>query len=263
MSLAETAVHPTAVIYPGAELGQGVEVGPYCIVESGAEIADGCRLLPHAQVLGRVIMGENCVVGSSSVIGGEPQDTSYGGERTKVILGENCRLYDHVTVHRATGEGETRLGEGVLMMAGSHIGHNASVEQGVVLVNSAAVGGHATVGEKALLSQGSAIHQFGVVGRLSLLGGACMATKDVPPFSVVTGSYPVRWRGVNTIGLKRAGISSEDRTAIRRALHAIFHKGESTQKVAGDYLDNPCTLVAELATFILNTPRGICAGPRS
>ncbi len=263
MNLAETAVHPTAVIYPGAELGQGVEVGPYCIVESGAEIADGCRLLPHAQILGRVILGEHCVVGSSSVIGGEPQDESYVGERTKVILGARCRLYDHVTVHRATGEGETRLGEGVLMMAGSHVGHNSTVGQGVILVNGAAVAGHATVGEKALLSQGSAVHQFGVVGRLSLLGGACMATKDVPPFSVVTGSYPVRWRGVNAIGLKRAGISSEDRTAIRHALHAIFHKSNSTVEAARGYLDDPCELVVELANFILNTPRGICAGPKS
>jgi len=261
MTLAETAIHPTAVVYPGADLGCGVEIGPYCVVESGAELADGCRLLPHAQILGRTILGKGCWVGSGSVIGGEPQDKSYDGELTKVVIGPGCRFHEHVTVQRATEGGETWLGADVMMMAGSHVGHNARLEQGVILVNGAAVGGHATVGENAILSQGSALHQFGRIGRLSLLGGGAMATRDIPPFSIAVGAYPIRWKAPNSIGLERAGIGSAERDAIRKALKLAFGGDSTPQKIAPQLVTSEFPLVQEIAHFILDSPRGLCAGP--
>jgi len=267
-AVSETAaapvVHPTAVVQPGAELGAGVEIGPYCVVEAGAELADGVRLLAHVHLLGRVEIGRKTVIRSGSVIGGDPQDTKYGGERTRVRIGAGCSLHEHVTVHRAVGEGnETVVGDGVTMMVSTHVGHNARLGDGCTLVNCASLAGHSEVGEHAILSAYSAIHQFGKIGRLAMLAGASMATKDVPPFSIATGSYPIRWRSPNTIGLRRAGFAPEERDALRRSLHRMFAEGESSKQVAESLQDSPHPSVRELAEFVLGSKRGVCAGPES
>jgi len=150
----------------------------------------------------------------------------------------------------------------VMLMAGSHVGHNCRLENNVILVNGAMLGGHAHVGERAFLSSGAAVHQFGRVGRLSLVGGACMVTKDVPPFSICVGSYPVRWRAPNTIGLRRAGLAPEQRTAIRHALASLFRSGESRAQTAQSLLASPCPEVVEIARFVLESKRGMCSGLR-
>jgi UDP-N-acetylglucosamine acyltransferase len=261
METQETTVHPTAVVLPGAELGSGVEVGPYCIIEPGVEVGDGCKLSPHVHLLGKTTIGTNGRIGSGSVVGGEPQDKAYRGEPTQVIIGADCRLHEHVTIHRATKEGSTVLGNDVMMMAGAHVGHNAIIENGVIMVNNSSVGGYAMIGEHAFLSQGSAVHQFGKIGRLTLLGGCCMATKDVPPFSIAVGSYPVRWRAPNSVGLKRSGFSAEERSAIRKALFAMFKHSDGPLAAAEDLVYSSLPPVAELARFVMDSPRGLCAGP--
>ena len=177
-------------------------------------------------------------------------------------IGSQCIFHEHVTVHRATQPGTTRIGNGVMMMTGSHVGHNATVEDHVVMVNQSAVAGHARVGERAFLSMGSAVHQFGQVGRLTLVGGGCMVTQDAPPFSIVVGNYPVVWRGPNAVGLKRAGFSDETRSAIRRALFAIFKHPDGAQAGASALLDHVVPEVLELARFVLDSPRGVCAASR-
>lgn len=256
-----TVVHPTAVVMPGAELGAGVEVGPYCVIEPGAEIGAGCKLAAHVHVLGRTFIGAETVIGTGSVIGGPPQDGKYKGERTIARLGPRCRLFEHVTVHRATGEGETVVGEGVMMMANSHVGHNARLDDFAILVNNAALAGHSHVGARAFLSAGSAVHQFTRVGRLTLVGGATMVTKDAPPFSIVTGSYPVRWRAMNTIGLRRAGFAPDERSAVRAALARLFRSGASPRAAAAELEHHAVAAVAELAAFVLASKRGMVAGP--
>ncbi len=255
-------IHPTAVIHPGAEIGPGSEIGPFCVVEPGVEIGRGCRLQANVHLLGRTILGDGCVVGSGTVLGGEPQDTAYAGERTLVRIGEGCRFHEHVTVHRATGEGnETVLGERVLMMAGSHAGHNVVVENDAILVNHCVLGGHVRVGDHAYLSGFTGVHQFSRIGRLSLAAGGSIVTCDVPPFAIVTGSYPLRFRAPNTIGMRRAGFSSEERSAVRRAFARIFAPGGSIAGAARDLAQSPVPAVAELGRFILESRRGICAPP--
>lgn len=262
METAETAVHPTAVVMPGAELGVGVEVGPFCVVEPGVEVGDRCRLNPFVHLLGRTTIGAETRIGSHTVLGSEPQDKAYAGERTTVEIGEACQIHEHVTVHRATKEGTTRIGNRVMMMAGSHVGHNAVVGDDVVMVNQSAVAGHARVGERAFLSMGSAVHQFGQIGRLTLVGGGCMVTQDAPPFSIVVGNYPVVWRGPNSVGLKRAGFDDATRSAIRRALFAIFKHPDGTLSGAEAHLDHEVPEVVEVARFVLDSPRGVCAAAR-
>ena len=262
METKETAVHPTAVVMPGAELGQGVEVGPYVVIEPGVVVGDRCRIHPFARLCGRTQIGVETTVGSGSVLGSDPQDKAYTGESTSVEIGSQCILHEYVTIHRATEEGVTRVGNGVVMMTGSHVGHNATVEDQVVMVNQSAVAGHARVGERAFLSMGSAVHQFGQIGRLTLIGGGCMVTQDAPPFSIVVGNYPVVWRGPNAVGLKRAGFSDEKRSAIRHALFAIFRHSDGTQAGASALLDHKVPEVLELVRFVLDSPRGVCTASR-
>jgi UDP-N-acetylglucosamine acyltransferase len=257
----ETVVHPSAVVLPGVELGTGVEVGPYSILEPGVVVGDGCRIGPHVHLLGRTEVGPGCVLRSGVVLGGEPQDDKYQGERTLVRIGADCQFHEHATVHRATGEdGETVLGDGVRMMAGSHIGHNCRVGDRVVMVNGAALGGHGEVGERTIFSGNSALHQFTRVGRLCMVAGGTMVTRDVPPFSIVTGAHPVRWRGVNKVGLMRFGFGPDARNAIRRALRRLFSPGADVRPIAEDLSQAPEDAVREIAAFVLSSPRGLCAG---
>jgi UDP-N-acetylglucosamine acyltransferase len=257
-------IHPTAVVDPRAELGRDVEIGPYCVVDAGAVIGDGCRLDAHVRVFGCVSIGPGTSIRTASVLGGEPQDVKYRGESTRVVIGARGRIHEHVTVHRGTGEGTgTVIGDDVMLMATSHVGHNCRVGNNVTLVNGSMLGGHADIGERVIVSGNAAVHQFCRVGRLALVGGGCMVTKDAPPFSIVVGSYPVRWRATNTVGMRRAGIASAQRTAIRQALARLFRSGESPAQVAREELSqSPVAEVAEIARFVLKSKRGICAGLR-
>jgi UDP-N-acetylglucosamine acyltransferase len=256
-------IHPTAVVDSRAVLGQDVEIGAYCVVEAGARLGDGCKLWPHVHVFGCASIGAGTTIRTASVIGGEPQDVKYKDDPSRVVIGGGCRIHEHVTVHRGTGANtETVLGDGVMLMASSHVGHNCRVEANAILVNSAMLGGHVHVGERAFISGGAAVHQFCRVGRLTLVGGGAMVTKDAPPFSIVSGSYPVRWRAPNTIGLRRAGFTSEQRTAIRHALSRIFRSGESPLRVAHELSKSPVPEVVEVARAVIDSKRGICAGLR-
>lgn len=256
-------IHPTAVVDPRAELGSDVEIGAYCVVEAGARLGDSCKLGPHVHIFGCVTIGPGTTIRTASVIGGEPQDVKYKNDPSRVVIGASCRIHEHVTVHRGTGANtETVIGDEVMLMTGSHVGHNSRVEKNAILVNNSMLAGHVVVRERAFISGGAAVHQFCTVGRLTLVGGGCMVTKDAPPFSIVSGSYPVRWRAPNTIGLRRAGFTSEQRTAIRHALARIFRSGESPMRVAHELSKSPVPEVIEIARAVLDSKRGICAGQR-
>lgn len=255
-------IHPTAVVDPSAKIGFGVEIGPYCVIDAGAALGDAVKLGAFVRIHGCVTIGPGTSIRDHSVIGGEPQDTKYKDDPSRVVIGAGCRIHEHVTVHRGTGANtETWLGDGVMLMASSHVGHNCRIERDAVLVNSSMLGGHVHIGERAFISGGAAVHQFCRVGRLTLVGGAAMVTKDAPPFSIVVGSYPVRWRAPNTIGLRRAGFSAEQRSAIRHALARIFRSGQSPTRVAHELSKSPVAEVAEIARFVSESKRGICAGP--
>ncbi len=260
----ETRIHPTAVVDAGAEIGRAVSIGPYCVVDAGAVIGDGCTLDAQVRVHGCVTLGELTSVRAGTVLGGEPQDVKYSGEPSRVVIGARCRFHEHVTVHRGTGAGtETVLGDDVMLMAGAHVGHNCRVDDGAVLVNGAMLGGHAHIGAKAFLSGGSGVHQFCRVGRLTLVGGQAAVIKDAPPFSIVSGSYPVLWRAPNTIGLRRAGFTSEQRTAIRHALARLFRSRLSTAEAAAELARSDDPQVVEIARFVLESKRGVCGGVRA
>ncbi len=256
-------IHPTAIVDAAARVGPDVAIGPYSVVDAGADLGPGVVLGAFVRIHGCVRLGARTRVMDGSVLGGEPQDVKYQGEATRVEIGADARIHEHVTVHRATKEGVTRIGDGVMLMAGSHVGHNCVVGDRVILTNDAKLGGHAVVGERAILSASTAVHQFCRVGRFALLAGGCMIGKDAPPFSIVSGQLPAAWRGINTIGLRRAGFDQAERTAVRAALLAILGRPGSVREVARAHADHPLASVREIAAFVLESKRGVVTGRRS
>lgn len=256
-------IHPSAQVASGARLGADVSIGPYCVVEDGAELAEGVVLEPFVHVHGCVRIGARTRIGTGSVLGGEPQDLKYRGEATQVEIGSDVRIYEHVTVHRAAGEGATRIGDHVLLMAGSHVGHNCRVGERAILTNDAKLAGHVEVGERAILAGGTAVHQHCRVGRLSMLGGGCMINKDAVPFSIFSGALPASWRGPNTIGLRRAGIDAKERLVLRRTLAAMLARPGWVRELAHEHQDHPLASVRELCSFVLSSKRGVVLGRRA
>jgi len=257
------SVHPTACIEEGAVIGADVEVGPFNYVAGGTIIGDGCRLGPHVTVLPFTELGRDCRVHAQAVLGGLPQDLKFNPETiSRVRIGDRCVLREGVTVHRGTEpESITEIGTDCLLMATAHVGHNCRVGNHVILVNGAMLGGHVQVGERALISGNAGVHQFVRIGRYAMLGGTATATQDVPPFCILRSGSLNRLSGLNTIGLRRAGIDSATRLALRSAFLKLFHSGTNrTEAVALLEAENPVAEVRELLEFIRTSTRGVCNG---
>lgn len=219
------SIHPTALIDPAAELGEAVEIGPYAVVEAGVSLGARCRVLGHAQVLAGVRLAEDCEVGHGSVIGGDPQDFKFSREiRSGVEVGPGTIFREHVTVHRGSREGTvTRIGASNFLMAGAHVGHNVLVGDRNVMANNCLLGGEVQVGERNFFGGGAAFHQFVRVGDLCMVKGLTAISQDVPPFVMVSGSNQVR--GLNVVGMSRAGFDREQRRGVKAAFNHIYRGG--------------------------------------
>ncbi len=218
-------IHSTAVVEAGAEIADDVEIGPGAFVEAGAIIGPGCRIKTNAQILGSVTMGADCIVHGGAILGDDPQDFSFDPDTpSRVVIGDGNTFRENFTVHRSTKEnGETRIGNGNFFMACSHVGHDAVVGNENVLANAALLGGFVTVGNNAFLGGGSAMHQFVRVGSLSMIKGVSGISRDVPPYCIV-GDYNVL-RGLNSVGLRRAGFSKETRSNVKLAFNHMLRSG--------------------------------------
>lgn len=249
-------VHPTAIVAPGAHLGEGAEIGPFAVVEDGARIGEGCRLHAHAMVRTGTQLGARSIVFPFAVLGGEPQDRRHAGEPTRVEIGEDNVFREHVTVHRGTahGGGVTRIGRGGLFMVGCHVAHDVQIGDGATLANATLLGGHAVLGDHVTAGGQVAVAPFVHVGSRAFLAGGAMVERDVPPFVIAAGDR-ARVRALNRVGLVRGGVPEASREALRRAFRAIF-RGDSTRRLAAEALaDDPDPYVRELARFVL-APRG-------
>lgn len=215
-------IHPTAIIEPGACLAPDVVIGPYAIVGDQAKIAAGCRILAHAQIINDVSLGEGCVVGRGAILGEDPQSISFDPQTPSSLrIGTNNQFREHVTIHRGAKEGSaTVIGSGNYFMVGSHVGHDSVVGDGNIVANACLLGGHVTVGNRAFLGGGAGFHQFTRIGDLAMVQGNAIMNRDVPPY-VIAGAQSQLF-GLNTIGLRRAGFSAEQRDEIRRVFRLIF-----------------------------------------
>jgi len=252
-------IHPTAVISPEAELAADVQVGPFAIIEGPVSIGPGCVIEGHACLSGPLVMGRDNFVGHGTVLGKSPQHKGYRGEPTALVIGDGNVFREYVTVHRGTvdGGGETRIGHRNYFMINSHLGHDVRVGNGCTLVNGALVGGHVQLADGCLLSGHAAIQQRSRVGRLAMLGGLATSTKDIPPFILQQGYNCVS--GLNVVGLRRNGFSSETIAALRSAFRVLYKEGRplgpALDRIEADLGSVP--EVAEFVSFIRESSVGI------
>lgn len=253
-----TKIHPTAVIAPGAELGEDVTVGPYTVIGSRVRIGDGSRIGPQVVIDGVTTIGaENRILGQANV-GGAPQDLSYEDEPTFLEIGDRNTIREFVTINRGTvkGGGLTRIGSDCLFMACSHVAHDCELDDRVMLGNNVLLGGHVAVGDGAIVNGAAAAHQFVTVGRNAYVGGLTRVIQDVPPFMILEG-HPARIRKVNLIGLERAGMSSDDVQELRAAFRRLYRSGEPRHRVmAAIEEQTPGPYVAELIAALRRTELG-------
>lgn len=252
-------IHATAIVHSQAKLDSSVQVGPYAVIDAGVELGADCVVGPHAYLTGQTKIGAGNRFHASCVIGDAPQDLKYKGDPTGLVIGDRNVFREHVTVNRATKPGEaTVLGSDNFFMAGAHIGHNCVVGDHVIMANSAMLGGHVTVQDRAFLSGSCLVHQFCRVGTLAIMQGGAAVSKDVPPFTVVRGVNGIC--GLNTIGLRRAGLSPAERLALKQLYHALFRGDSNLGDAVRAARESATTPGAKLMLdFIAETKRGVCA----
>jgi UDP-N-acetylglucosamine acyltransferase len=219
-------VHPTSVVDPGAELGDGVRIGPLCHIGAGVVMDDDTELVAQATVLGPTRIGRRNRIYPHATLGAAPQDRSFRGEPTTLVVGDDNEFRESVTVHRGTpkGGGVTRIGSGCLFMVGAHVAHDCTVGDGVTLANLTSLGGHVVVDDRVVTGGHVAVAPYVRIGEIAFAAGGAMIERPVPPFLVVSGDR-ARVRGLNTVGLERAGVPEASRAALEHAYRILFRKG--------------------------------------
>ena len=255
-------IHSTAVINTKAELGSNVKVGPYCVIGENIKINDGTELISHVVLDGRTTIGANCRIFPFASIGHCPQDLKYSGEPSRLEIGANNVIREHVTINPGTKGGGmlTRVGNNCLFMVGSHVAHDCVIEDNAILVNNATLGGHVRVGEWGIIGGLSAVHQFVRIGKHAMIGGMSGIEHDVIPYGSVIGNR-AKLSGLNIVGLKRRGFSREEIHDLRKAYRLIFALegtlAERLDDVAEDFGQNEP--VMEIVDFIrADSTRAIC-----
>lgn len=256
-------IHPTAIIDPSARIGADVTIGPYCIIGADVEIGAGCWLQHHVTVLGPTKMGENNRFFAYCSIGQQAQDLKYHGEPTGLEIGDNNTFREFCSVHRATSPGDkTLIGSDNNCLAYAHIAHDCVVGNHVIFSNNVTLAGHVSVEDYAILSGLSAVHQFCRVGTRSFTGGCSKIVHSVPPYCMVDGN-PSRARGLNVVGLKRAGFSRDQIRALREVFNKIYRSGLNNAKAVAELRRETLTEeAAHFVDFVASAERGIVPGGR-
>jgi UDP-N-acetylglucosamine acyltransferase len=242
-------IHPTAIVDSEAVLASDVQIGPYTIIEGPVQLGSGCIIEAQACLTGPLVLGRNNFVGHGAVLGKSPQHRGYRDEPTGVEIGDNNVFREFVTIHRGTvqGNGVTTIGNRNMFMIGSHVGHDAQIGNGCTLVNYALVAGHVCLGHDCILSGHTAVQQRVRVGRLAMLGGLGATSKDIPPFILQQGYNCVT--GLNLIGMRRAGFSTESINALRQVFRMLYREGLSLS-VALERVEAELGHVAEVMEFV-------------
>ena len=261
--LSSAVIHKTAIVHPEARLGRGVVVGPYSIIEKNVTISDHCRIGSSCVIQGHTAIGKDCQFFTGAVIGSLPQDKKYNGNGAiYLLIGDNNIFREYVTVNPGTpeGGGKTVIGSNNLFMAYSHIAHDCVIGNNCVMANNGTLAGHVTLEDMAVVGGLTAVHQFVRLGRLSIIGGCSKVVQDIPPFSMCDG-HPAKVYSLNSVGLRRAKISSEALQVLRRAFKLLFHSGLSrTHALEIIETELPsCPEIEHLIFFTKTSKRGLCS----
>jgi UDP-N-acetylglucosamine acyltransferase len=260
------AIHPTAVVEPGARIGSDVTIGPYACIGPGVELGDGVTIMAHVVVGGRTSIGPRTRIFPFASIGLPPQDLKYHGEDSVLRIGADNTIREHVTMNPGTEGGGmmTAVGDRCLFMVGAHVAHDCKVGNNVIMANNATLAGHVEIGDHAVLGGLSAVHQFVRIGQHAMIGGMSGVEQDVIPYGSVMGDR-ARLAGLNVVGLKRRNFSRDEIHALRSAYRMIFAAegtmAERIEDAASMFKDAPA--VMDIVAFIrADSSRAICQ-PRS
>jgi UDP-N-acetylglucosamine acyltransferase len=251
-------IHPTAIVDPRAELHETVEIGPHVIIDEHVKIGARTIVMAHAVITGWTEIGEDNTIHYGAVIGHSPQHLSYKGAQTFIRIGNRNIIREYVTIHRAFEAGSTTvIGDENFLMALSHVAHDCKIGNQVVIANGALLGGHVSVDDMVVISGNVAIHQFVRIGKLAMLQGLSGIGKDVPPYMIHSGVNRVR--GLNIVGLKRAGFDLKTREKVKLAYKILYRSGlnvnQALAKLENQRLGDEVQLIID---FVRQSKRGIC-----
>jgi len=261
----ETDIHPTAVVSPEAEIGEGVIIKPYAIIGPNVKIGKNTIIGNHTVIDGIVEIGEGNQISCFVTIGLPPQDVKYKGEPTKVIIGNNNIIREYASIHRATTKGDwkTEIGSNNFIMAYSHIAHDCKIGNNVIMANNASLAGHVEIDDYAVIGGLVGIHQFARVGESAFIGAGTLTSLDILPYSLVAGKGTgnrAKFFGLNIVGLKRRGFSKETIEKIKKVYYILFQSKlllkQAMEQVRKEFSDVP--EVEKILKFIETTKRGIC-----
>ncbi|MER8389354.1 MULTISPECIES: acyl-ACP--UDP-N-acetylglucosamine O-acyltransferase [unclassified Mesorhizobium] len=243
----QTVIHPSSVIEAGAQIGEGARIGPFCHVGPDAVIGDRVELVSHVSVIGATTIGASTKVYPMAILGGPPQNTKHKGGRTTLVIGENCTIREGVTMHVGTdsSRGETTIGDNGNFLAYAHIAHDCVVGKNATFANQATLGGHCEVGDNVYIGGLTAVHQFVRIGDNAFLGGCSAIVGDVIPYAIAVGNR-ASLRGLNIIGLKRAGLPRSEIHLLRKAYKTIFDRsrtvGENIEFAKAEFASSPTAM---------------------
>lgn len=255
------AIHATAVIDSRAEIHDEAEIGPYVVIDGPVRIGRGTRVMAHAVLTGWTEIGEENEIHPGAVLGDAPQDRAYRGQETYLRIGSHNIFREYVQIHRGTAPGSaTVIGSHNFLMAGAHVGHNCQLGEQIVIANGALLGGYVEVGDYAFISGNCVVHQFVRVGKFSLMRGLSGTSRDVPPYSIVDWQHTVR--GVNVVGLKRAGFHERSIRELKAAFRILFRAGRNLSLAIREVEANGEVTpeVRTLLEFVKSSKRGVCVG---
>lgn len=253
-------IHPTAIVDPGATIGENVEIGPYTIVEDNVQIGDGCHIGPHALIAWGTRLGSDVQVHNGAAVGTIPQDLKFGGEETTLEIGDRTIIREFATLNRGTSDHwKTVIGSDCLLMAYSHTAHDCKIGDHVILVNAVNLAGHIEIGDWAIIGGVVPVHQFVRIGAHAMIGGGFRVPMDIVPYSLC-GGYPLQVMGLNHVGLKRRGFSEEVVKTLHRVFRILFRsKFNTSQAVTRIKEEIEMTDEVKLVLdFIAQSERGIC-----
>ena len=252
-------VAPTARVHPEAVIGPGVHIGEFCVIESDVRIGAGCVLEPYVYVKRWTTLGERNEISSGTVLGTDPLDKNFTGERSFLRIGNDNKIREHYTISRGTvPESITEVGDGNYIMTSGHIAHNCKIGNNTVIASCALIAGYVEIEDQAFISGGVVVHQFSKIGRLAMIGGNTRVNSDVPPFFIYSG-FNVQAKGLNTVGLTRAGYQASDLSTLKRAYRLLYRSGLKLQDaLARIEAEIPTPETLHLVSFIRRSERGIC-----
>lgn len=252
-------IHKTAIISSKSIIGKNVFIGPYCIIDDDVIIGDNTRIDAHTIIRPYTTVGQNCHIFSNCVIGEIPQDKKFEGEKSKLVIGDNTVVREFCTLNRGTKDsGLTKIGSDCLLMAYVHVGHDCLVSDNIILANGVQLGGHVEIQKYAIVGGLTPVHQFCKIGEHTLVGGGLRVVQDIPPFIIANGQ-PLKFSGINALGLRRRKFSVTQRTNIKKAYKILYNSNMNTsqalEKIKKDFSSQ--NEISTIISFINDSSRGL------